>query len=266
MKWTQAEAKFVRQMAKFLRIDIDALAYGPTGLGLIGADPQEAFLRRLNSSLVSDIESDSDPGIRDSRRMESFAQFNNIDTEDEFWELKVLALIVQQHPYFALPMETKSAGRKPIPDPVRDADLHEFWIEANWLRAYLQVRIGRAVSDDDLSSEMARREHSLPGDDEEWTKAQVQQWDKSAPNFERELTTNRNAYAALMRRHSFKLPSMRENSSFYKGIRGRTAALKWTLSEAERKVDGCLEAYKSIRLEQVEAAKSPLKRSRSTRQ
>lgn len=258
MNWTRREAQLVREIGEHFGLDLHTIGRAPVGLGRTLADPQESLLARLDRSLSCDMEEGSEPSLR---MLASFAQFNEISTEDEFWGLKALVLIVQQHPYFAVGANKKSKR------PVRDADLHEWWIQANWVRAYLQIRCGKEVGNLDLALEMARRDSSLPADVEQWTIAQQDKiFDKDQHNFLRMLEVKRASYAALLRRHNFKLPSMRENSRHWRGVQGATRGLRWALSKTEREVDGCLEAFKNIRQKQLENARLSPRRSRSETQ
>lgn len=261
MNWTHREAKLVREIGKHFGLDLRKIGRAPVGLGRTLADPQETLLARLDRSLSCESEEGSEPSLKS---LASFAHFNEISTDDEFWALKALVLIVQQHPYFAAGSDKISKKGPAVPRPVRDADLHEWWIQANWLRAYLQIRSGKEVRNLDLALEMAKRENSLSGDPEQWTVAQQDKiFDKDQHNFLRTLEVKRASYAGLLRRHNFKLPSMRENSRHLEGVQGATRELKWALSQTEREVDGCLEAFKNIRQKQWEKAKLSPRRSRS---
>ena len=127
MQWTNREADFIEMIADAFCVDLDTRK--PVGLGI---DPQRLKMDRLSASLLS-----RDATERDHvRTLRGFAIHQNIDVEDEFWALKALCAAALQHPYFGTASKPDKRKRSAA---AHDSDLHEWWIEANWLRAVLRA-------------------------------------------------------------------------------------------------------------------------------
>lgn len=125
MKWTSYEARFANAIAVFFGLNLAETM--PVGIQpRTSQGRQETLARTLRFD--RDYEGDTDDRLSPTVSLSSFAQLNEIDTNDEFWGLKALLLVVQQHPHFVTRVDKKLAHRPRVPKPVRDADLYEWSI------------------------------------------------------------------------------------------------------------------------------------------
>tara|TARA_R110000868_G_scaffold28284_4_gene106394 strand:- start:3652 stop:4398 length:747 start_codon:yes stop_codon:yes gene_type:complete len=247
MQWTNREADFIEMIADAFCVDLDTRK--PVGLGI---DPQRLKMDRLSASLLS-----RDATERDHvRTLRGFAIHQNIDVEDEFWALKALCAAALQHPYFGTASKPDKRKRSAA---AHDSDLHEWWIEANWLRAVLEVTRGSPVSDDDLATEMALRTNGFA----DWDSLGERDADMAVNSREYyvdELRRKKHDYESMLQRHNFDFRSMRANSTIHSPGHSGASNHKWGLSETEQsEKHKWRPSYKRIRLEQLTEMQPPAK-------
>lgn len=194
----------------------------------------------------------------DLKSLESFAHYIGVDRSEEFWELKCLVVALFEHPYFGEEDKRVRQSRKMA---IADADLHEWWIEANWLRATLEYDRNKTLSDEELAAAMALRSRGW-GDADALGMAEYDTFLEVQEHYRLELARKRKEIESLYIRQNFGKPSMRAHARKNTPGQRSTAQAKWELSEMEKDRPECLPIYQRLRQELVERARKRASRLR----
>ncbi|KKC32601.1 hypothetical protein [Devosia psychrophila] len=260
--WTRDEMDLIELVG--LSIEVEVFGLPETAIGIGGSASKKSAPERLSANLrASWLEHGrerSDLPFNLKMMFESFAHQNDIDTNHEFWIIKAVAAASLQHPYFAAGVQEAIQGRPPSEEPTIEADLHEWWIQANRLRAIMEAALGEKVSDRGLAEEMARRKVGSSALEDDTRVGD--QFVSSANYFLRLLKYDKQTpYLEMLIRYDFNLPSMRINTSLSTHSPQSATKLIWAPSETElTETRGWLAPYQKIRKDQLEKARSIVQR------
>lgn len=255
--WTRDEVELIELVKR--NVEIESPARPISAIGLTGPSPNDAAIGRLSASLqTSKLELAHDVSAATlplRTALENFARQNGIDVHDQFWMMKAVVAAALQHPEFSALRPTPRKGPKTKGVTRAEADLLEWWIQANCLRAVMEVRLGHTVTNAILADEMARRTRDYyefhgkrRSEDKEISSAQY---------YERELNyTKKKAFERLLKNHDFDPPPMRINSTYFTHSQHSASTRRWAPSETEMtETKEWLPRYRKIRIEQLEQAK-----------